>query len=569
MRRAGIAGSGIIRVELDAESGDSFFRKGERLFFRLAGGAISGLKERRSPYRSIKRKPPLPALAPRKNVLLCFPRTANDPRWRSVGLPAAHLFVGSALSAAGFQVTARTVSWPGEDADVHSHDTVGLTLFEDLFESADGFLRSLRSRFNGLIAAGGPFVTLAPMAAAYHLDAVDLFLRGEVESIFPEVLRILSGEDPNALFNYPGLFYSREGLLLMSDFDLAPQQPDLHDFRFQLGFATTEQVGSGLEICLSRGCSRGCAFCCHVQGRELRRLPATRVDALLASFREKSEASGTAAPNAGTVNINDDDILQDPEYAASVFALLRKHRLKLWGVQSSLPSFFDGRGKPAGGILELVSAGDLYVGREPLVWLGSDVFLKARGRRLGKAVPADDSLRTLLFEFERRSIRNFHYWISSDHGSNWQEFIAEILLLVALHNEFPRFGLLAHAPFLIPYRATPVFKAISAPPFRNQMRLRRELIGGDPWFAYPLVERVETAFESLNRLLLNRKPEGSRQGFFDFLKIRDFPGALRTALFFLKQERFQSAADADRTFLSDLCALEEKLEAEILILVHK
>jgi hypothetical protein len=184
-------------------------------------------------------------------------------------------------------------------------------------------------------------------------------------------------------------------------------------------------------------------------------------------------------------------------------------------------------------VLDLVAERELYVGGDPLLWLGTDAFLPARARRLGKKLPPPEQFRGLLDELERRKIRHFHYWISSDGATTWGEFVEELGLIFSFFRELPGFGLLAHAPFVVPYPASALFAGIG--PDDPRLKARMELEAADARFAYRVIARLETSWPQLNALLRNERA-GGEQGFFDFLKEKDLLAAAQLAYHFLKQE---------------------------------
>jgi hypothetical protein len=211
-------------------------------------------------------------------------------------------------------------------------------------------------------------------------------------------------------------------------------------------------------------------------------------------------------------------------------------------------------------VLDLAVDPDLFVEGRPLLWLGTDVFLPARARRLGKKLPPAEKFVALLAAMEKRGLRHFHYWISSDGESTWEEFIEELALIRRYSRDFPNFGLLAHAPFIVPYPASPMFGRL--PAGDPKLKLKLELHAPDPRFGYRVVERLETHWPQLNNLLKNEKA-GGEKGFFDFLKTRDFKAAAQLAYHFLKQEQLQSVSSESGDLTWSLVKLEELIQKNI------
>jgi len=398
------------------------------------------------------------------------------------------------------------------------------------------FLADFEGSHGGILAAGGPFPTLAPLSAVYHLPQVNLFVRGEAELSLPGILRALNQGDAAAFFDSEGVFWQQPGVIAMAGLDQVVRPADLGAVPVDLDFMEPDQVEHGLEMNFSRGCRRGCVFCCRAQGAKLRKLPLAKAGELLARYSEK--ASAVQNVMARTVNINDDDILQDPEYAKEIFALIKGNGLRIFGVQTSTASLVKSNGVPNPEILDLVADPGLYAGGKPLLWLGTDAFLPERARRLGKKLPPQEKFGKLLGELEKREIRHYHYWISSDGESDWEEFVGELGLISGYFRDFPGFGLLAHAPFIVPYPSSALFSRLSADDPRLKIKLA--LNAPDKRFSYKVVDHLETRWPQLNNLLKNDKA-GGEMGFFDSLKEKDLMAAAQLAYHFLKQEQFQGA----------------------------
>ncbi len=528
----------------------------------LAGGP-GGASPWRSPRRGRRRAAggsmllhPIATWKKVESVVLLNPVRANDRRWDTIPLTTASLYLGSALSAAGYRVAAGKLpvaSGVGEEWDFSSYDMVGFTLFEDLFLETRELLGRIREEsplWSGpLLAGGGPMVTLSPLQSAFHLPQLNLLVRGEAELLLPRLLAALNREEPAALFEEEGFLFQVPGLILVSGLDKVnrPVGPvDFQQFPVHLEFLERRHLESGLEINFSRGCRRGCVFCSHVQGREVRQLPEETVDRLLGTVARKLESFSIETPHCRTVNINDDDILQDLDYAVAVFDLLRKHRFRLWGIQTSLGSFFRPDHTIDPPAIETAAQADLYVEEKPLVWAGTDAFLPERGKKLGKWIPPEEALFRLAEAFEKKNIRHYHYWISSDHASTWDEFGREFRLIYRLYASCPGFGLLAHAPFVVPYATTPLYRLLMRRP-ETAARVKYTVPPGEMQagteFSFPLVKRVDTPYPHLNRLLDNEKA-GAGKGFFDWLKEKDYLQAAITLYNFLKQERLAYESSA-------------------------
>ncbi len=518
-----------------------------------------------------------------KNILLAFPVRMSDKRWKTIHFTTASLFLGSALSNAGFNVSTRKLMMPmtAIENSLTAVDMVGFTLFEDLFKETRDFLDQLaKTTYKGLLAAGGPMITLNPLKCAGHLPELNLLVRGEAEFVLPRLLKAINSNNLATLLESKGFLFQTPGTIIISNLNYINRPDDFTGFQFNLDFLEEKHLENGLEINLSRGCSRGCIFCSHVQGRSLRKLPPEIFDQLLSAFKTKVFGSpetflqllckgkrftplasspvdmvshipgvsikrvpaprGFWPPEAAVsrfLNINDDDILQDIDYAEIIFQLIKKKNFKLWGIQTSVNSFFKADHTVDHKVLDTIGDKTLYVDNNPLTWSGTDVFLKERGKRLGKWIPSEAQMLELMEAFEERDIRNYHYWISSDHRSTWEEFAREFLFIYRVQVDYKRFGLLAHSPFLVPYSTTPLYRLlIKSPELESRIKYRQILNAEREIFRFPLVDRVETAYPHLNRLLNNEKL-GNRMGFFDYLKQKDYLNAFITLYDFLKKER--------------------------------
>ncbi len=498
-------------------------------------------------------------------VLLIYPSMLSDIRWKSIQIPTAWLFLGSSLSEAEFEVHTRIIPLPAVPPNLNwnYYDALGLTLYEDSLMDISEFLNLIRPQYQGLIVAGGPLISLNPLQSAYHLPEINLMIRGESEFILPSLLKAIHLNNIDELFKWRGFLFQSQGTMIISDFDYINQPQNFSKFHFNLDFLDASHFGNGLELNVTRGCNRGCIFCSRVQGRTLRQIPLEKISGLLETFSEKLKFHKIAPEPAKTININDDDILQDPHFASGVFHAIKKNHFKLWGVQTSIASFFNRKQQLTPEIVEMLSDPSLFVKNRPLLWLGTDTFLKKRGKKLGKWIPNQNQIETLLDAFENKGILNYHYWISSDHDSSWEEFIREFLLIIHLKMKFPSFFILAHSPFLIPYSSTPLFELLNSNErFKGQIKTKTILRADRSVFHFPLVNQVETRFDYLNNLLNNQSLHQS-PGFLDVIKKGDYVRALKTAYDFLKQERLSIESSPDYQLADALKTVEKKVEMKL------
>ena len=497
-----------------------------------------------------------------KNILLMYPALTTDKRWDTIDLTASSLFLGSSLKNNKFNIDIKKQILPyiNINKELIKYDLIGFTLFEDTFLETKEFLSNLKENFKGLIAAGGPLITLNPMHTARYLSEINLIVRGESELIISDILNSINKKSLNELFEFKGLFFKDSGVILISDINKINRPENFNDFRFNIDFLKKEHIKNGLEINLSRGCKRSCIFCSKVQGKTLRKLPEEKFEYLIKEFANKIKKFRLTSSLSKTININDDDILQDIDYAKNIFSLIKRFDFKLWGIQTSINSFFNKKNQIEKNIIELIDDKDMFVKDQPLVWLGTDTFLRKRGLRLGKSIPHKNQIENLIYEFEKREIKNYHFWISSDYNSNWQEFIDEFVFIYNLYNKFKRFEILAHSPFLIPYSTTPLYKLLNkSNNLIEQIRYKKILKSKKDILCLPLVERLETRYIYLNRLLKNEAIIDNN-GFFTYLKKKDFLNAFLTAYDFLKKERIYFESSNILKESSRLIKIENKLK---------
>lgn len=483
-----------------------------------------------------------------KKILLLTPYGAGDSRWQGILFTPAALLLASGLEQAGFHTSRRQIPlpFPMTNGRFSGYDLVGITLFEDLVAHYPLLFEAIRREHSGLIVAGGPMATRLPERCMELFPEIDLLLRGEAEQAFAKALKWLG--DPRYPPPEMNGVYLRCGTTVLTyrkDQVNRPQSLDAIEPDYNL--LEDWEFAEGLELNISRGCPRSCIFCCHIQGRNQRRLDPRALDLQLQKARKRIDGLPALPPRALSCNINDDDLLLSPDYALDILQTIRRNGFKIWGLQTAVASFFDHRSKINTELLDRIADPAYYTG-PPLLWLGTDAFLPERSRRLGKLMPGTERLLELLDAFEHRSMRHFHYWISSDHDSDWPEFITEISFILDLHKRFEHFGLLAHAPFLVPYPETALWRQL----------LRHPQTAGRIHFAQPIRRgstvwnqalRVETADSELNKLLDNQPDQGGTR-FFEALKAYDYFALFNRIYNGLRDARLR-CSDPNRNLLLD------------------
>ncbi len=493
-----------------------------------------------------------------KKVKLLYPALKSDKRWNSIELPASSIYLGSALKNKNFNVDIKKLILPAKqnNNDLLKYDVIGFSIFEDLFIEIKDFLEAFSKSFSGLLIGGGPMVTLLPLQTAYNLKDINLLIRGEAEMILPKILELLSKGDLNAVLKLKGFLLNLPGMLVISNINYINRPDNFHNFDFDLSFAKDKQLEKGLEINISRGCKRTCIFCSKVQGRVFRKVEPEKFEKLLIEMSKRIVNINSNSLELRAVNINDDDILQDKVYAENIFNKIIKHNFKIWGIQTSIQSFFINSNIDES-LISLINMKNLYVTKKPLIWLGTDAFLKSRGKKLAKFIPDIISLKKLLKIFEDKKIKNIHYWISSDPNSTWEEFIDEYIIIDNLLQKYKFFEILAHAPFLIPYSSTPLNKLLTNSK-SNQIIFSKKLQSNNPEYDILFADKVITKYTNLNKLLSNEKIVDNK-GFFDCLKNKDRFNSFLTIYNFIKKERLEFDADNNK-IANNLKKCEERIE---------
>lgn len=488
------------------------------------------------------------------SVLLIFPYSLKDKRWLKMGVPPSLLFLANSLKSDSHLVKIRKIPVEMDilPEDLENFSWIGIPVYDDLFTSVQRLIRIIKGKFKGRIAVGGPMATLSPLAVSAHLPEANLIVRGEAEERLPKILSLL--HDPilnlEELLKIKGFLYRDESILISSSFSEIPL-PYLKFSNMDIDSIPDEELEKGLEINTSRGCPRSCIYCSHVHGRAFREIPIENIRNWLFEFKRRLERKGIKNLEAFTVNINDDDILLDKERAIKIIKTINELGFKIWGVQTSLESIDERRD-----ILDFLSIKEFYFNDRPLLWLGTDSFLPERRKRLGRKPLNKKIIEELIQRMEEKKIENFHYLILSDHKTDWDEFINEIIYICEIQKKYSFFEIIPTSKFLVPYPYTPSFKIIP------EERIEKETlsIDGYPQFDYPIVKFAKPQNEYIYALL-------NPYDFFEFpikgesflqsLSSRNFRDVFNTFYGFLK---INFNAENDDEKKKTLKVLIEKLE---------
>ncbi|MGQ9617965.1 MAG: B12-binding domain-containing radical SAM protein, partial [Candidatus Aminicenantia bacterium] len=450
---------------------------------------------------------------------------------KSMGIPPSLLFLANSLKSNFHSVAVEKIPLEEESLpdEIKNFSWVGIPLYEDLFSDVRKLIYSIKSNFNVKIAVGGPMVTLSPLAIAVHLPEANLILRGEAEESLPELISLLDNPILNLpnLFEIRGFLYRDEKILIFSSFSDIPY-PELKNSNLDIYSIPDFELEKGLEINTSRGCPRGCIYCSHVQGRKLRFLPLSNVEKWIKEFKERLDLKGIKSPSAFTVNINDDDLLLDEDRAKEIIKIIKKHDLKIWGIQTSLESIYERKN-----ILNFLSIKEFYFKNTPLLWLGTDSFLPERRKRLGRKFIDKSDIEGLVKMMDEKGIHNAHYIILSDFDTDWTEFINELFFVFELFRKFDLFDIIPTSRFMIPYPHTPSFKIIP------EDRIEKEILSieGYPEFDYPLVKYAKPKNRYIHALLnpsLFPDIPIERKDLVELIQKRNFREALNLIYSFLK-----------------------------------
>ncbi len=379
-----------------------------------------------------------------------------DKRWESMPYPPSLLYLAGKTSKRGIKSSMSIIDMEAKDYKIPETDFWGFTLFDDLFPELSEFLKSISGKYKGKIAVGGPFPTLSPLAIIAHFPEINFFIRGEADNIISKILKFISAIGKNNIITifdevkkYKGFFYHDDNYFIISNLDKVNRLDNIDDLEIDFGLIPDKILEKGLELNLSRGCPRSCIFCSHVHGKNFRMISDKKLENILENFNMEIKKRGIKGKHLYHININDDDILLAKEKILPILKTIKRKGFKIYGFQTSISSFTE-KNRVNYKMIDYISDRELYVSK-PLLWIGTDTFIEKRGKRLGKTYLSTPIFESILDEFEKKGVLNYHYWIILDGDSNWKEFLEEFFYLWKISKKYKFFFILPTSSYLIPY----------------------------------------------------------------------------------------------------------------------
>jgi hypothetical protein len=433
--------------------------------------------------------------------------------------------IASSLRAAGVPVVwaeVRLSCWTTEDArrlaeQARGANFIGLTLYDSLFERARGLLAELRRTTDAFIAVGGLMPTLNPFETFVHLPEADFVVRGAGERIVPRLMAILGGRgrsqglcesQTRALRGLDGVLFAAGDTFVWGGAEAAPRNENLDDAALDFGLLEAQNVSSGIQLCLSRGCRHGCFFCTSMDKGRFVGVGPRRFAAILGSYgRRLIELFGrwSHVPAAALgIGFYDDDFLADPARARVIMDILKRSPFYLRFIQSSIGSFFGTGARRRtidSGLLDSMPSGLFEPKFGPAedassrrhVYIGTESFCDAELDRLGKGHSAAQ-VEVLSHELSRRRLRQAHHFIASNARTEPCDVAESLQRIVRLRAEgAPYFSVLEPViPHLTSFYGTISYRGLERDGLIGQVHLRGKLsLTGYPEYDYPLVDRDE------------------------------------------------------------------------------
>lgn len=429
-----------------------------------------------------------------------------EPRERRFSsVPPAAFFMAPALRRSGFQVAVDSLllepfAAPGlcperlRDESRERLDRlmernpfcIAFTAMDFYLEELRCLLREIRARDETvLIALGGPLVTLYPEKAAVYLPEGNLFIRGEADMAFGEVLSRLTplhaGRDLTEghtcrLEDLEGLFLRFGDTLCVAGLDRMNRIDSLDEvFRqgIDLDYIQKQHVGNGFYLHTTRGCPYRCSFCSKVHGSRVRAMSSEMILRILSAYRarvreieEREGLSEQEKRKAFEVSFSDDDFLLARPRARTFLQRIQETPFHVKAIPAGIPSFLSGGSKGPGGtrafdatLFEAIEAArDRILSFE----IGTDDFTERELSRLAKGAPGGYALGEIvevLSRLEQLQIKNRHFVILSNPATRWSDLFEKLITLEALSWSYPHFYPDPN-PFVLAPLGTPLFSEL-------------------------------------------------------------------------------------------------------------
>ena len=482
-----------------------------------------------------RRDPPGPAsdaptISGRRLVQFVHCASLFEKRARQFSsVPPAAFFMAPALRGSGFQVAVDSLllepfAEPGLFTERSRNESrerldrimernpfcIAFTAMDFYLEELRCLLREVRARDESvLIALGGPLVTLYPEKAPVYLPEGNVFIRGEADVAFGEVLacltplhaaRDLSEEEARRFEDRAGLFLRFGDTVCVAGLDRMNRINSLDElFRdgVDLDFIRKQHVGNGFYLHTTRGCPYRCSFCSKVHGSHVRAMSAETILRILSAYQarvdeiEKREAlSEQERRKAFQVSFSDDDFLLARQRAKGFLQRIRETPFHLKAVPAGIPSFLSGGSKGPGrarafdaALFEAIeAAGDRILSFE----IGTDDFTEPELFRLAKGYPGGYTLGEIvevLRRLEQLRINNRHFVILSNPATRWSDLFEKLITLEALSGSYPHFYPDPN-PFVLAPLGTPLFSELVGQGRADTLVKRVFTVPGFPEFTH-------------------------------------------------------------------------------------
>jgi hypothetical protein len=445
---------------------------------------------------------------------------------RFCAVPPAAFYMAPALQRKGFQVCVDSLTIEPFAAPDHSPPDlreanqerldrilerkpfcVALTAMDFYLEELSGLVREIRARDRDvIIAVGGPLCTLYPEKAPLYLEEGNVFIRGEADLAFGDVLGSLgsfraggnlSRKEACRTGGQTGICLRFGRSLLVANLDQTNRIPSLDAvFRepVDLGFIRREHLAGGLHLHTTRGCPYQCSFCTKVHGSHVRAMSGPTLFRILSAYRERVDAihraeglSERERHKAFQVTLSDDDFLLARSRAKAFFLRLSDQPFRIRTVPSGIPSFLSrGEAKETEfdpGLLEAIRAARTKIRSFEI---GTDDFAEREISRLAKGHPRGyglEEIEEVVGRFEELGISNRHFVILGNPSTCWSDLFEKLISLEDLSWRYSRFRPDPN-PFVLAPAGTPLFARLVRQQRMDARTSRRFAVPGFPEFTH-------------------------------------------------------------------------------------